>query len=97
MDIATIVGLVAAFGLIVWSILLGGSLSGFIDPPSVAVVIGGTLGALLINFPLAKQSIDLLTMVQDKTRGNLTSEEHKLLENLLYDLRMKYVAECKGS
>jgi chemotaxis protein MotA len=45
---------VVAFGLIVWSILLGGSLSGFIDMPSVAVVIGGTLGALLINFPLPK-------------------------------------------
>ncbi len=53
MDIATIVGIVVAFGLIVWSILLGGSLSGFIDIPSVAVVLGGTLGALLINFPLA--------------------------------------------
>ncbi len=52
MDIATIAGLVLAFGLIVWSILLGGSLSGFIDMPSVAVVIGGTMGALLINFPL---------------------------------------------
>ncbi|MCP4293655.1 MAG: motility protein A [bacterium] len=54
MDLATIIGLVAAFGLIVWSILLGGSLSGFIDMPSVAVVIGGTMGALLINFPLKK-------------------------------------------
>lgn len=54
MDIATLIGIVAAFGLIVWSILLGGSLSGFIDMPSVAVVIGGTMGALLINFPLAK-------------------------------------------
>lgn len=53
MDIATIAGLVVAFGLIVWSILLGGSLSGFIDMPSVAVVVGGTIGALLINFPLA--------------------------------------------
>jgi len=53
-DIATIVGIVVAFGLIVWSILLGGSLSGFIDMPSVAVVIGGTLGALMINFPLKK-------------------------------------------
>jgi len=51
-DIATVVGLVMAFGLIVWSILLGGSLDGFIDMPSVAVVIGGTIGALLINFPL---------------------------------------------
>lgn len=54
MDIATIIGLVMAFGLIVWSILLGGSLSGFIDMPSVAVVLGGTMGALLITFPLPK-------------------------------------------
>lgn len=54
MDIATIIGIVAAFGLIVWSIMLGGSISGFVDMPSVAVVIGGTLGALLINFPLAR-------------------------------------------
>ena len=54
MDIATIIGVVLAFGLIVWSILLGGDLGGFVDIPSVAVVIGGTLGALLINFPLPK-------------------------------------------
>jgi len=53
-DIATIIGVVLAFGLIVWSILLGGDLGGFVDIPSVAVVIGGTLGALLINFPLPK-------------------------------------------
>jgi hypothetical protein len=49
------------------------------------------------NLPLARQSIDLLSMLQEKTRGNLTEEEGKLLENLLYDLRMKYVAECRGS
>ncbi len=54
MDIATLVGLVVAFGLIVWSIMLGGSLSGFIDMPSVAVVLGGTFGALLVNFPLPR-------------------------------------------
>ncbi len=54
MDIATLVGLVVAFGLIVWSIMLGGSLNGFIDMPSVAVVLGGTFGALLINFPLPR-------------------------------------------
>ncbi len=54
MDFATIVGLCMAFGLVIWSITLGGSLSGFMDMPSVAVVIGGTLGALLINFPLPK-------------------------------------------
>ena len=49
------------------------------------------------NLPLAHQSIDMLGMLQEKTRGNLTEEESKLLENLLYDLRMKYVAECRGS
>ena len=54
MDIATVIGLVMAFGLTVWGILLGGSLSQFWDPPSVAVVVGGTLAALLISFPLAK-------------------------------------------
>jgi len=53
-DIATLIGLVLAFGLTVWSIMLGGSLSQFWDPPSVAVVIGGTFAALLINFPLAQ-------------------------------------------
>ena len=54
MDIATVVGLVAAFGLIVWSILLGGDLGGFVDMPSIAVVLGGTFGALLVHFPLPR-------------------------------------------
>jgi hypothetical protein len=48
------------------------------------------------NLPLAKQTIDILGMLQDKTRGNLTNEESQLLTNLLYDLRMKYVAASKS-
>jgi Domain of unknown function (DUF1844) len=47
------------------------------------------------NLPLAKQTIDILGMLQDKTRGNLSNEEQQLLTNLLYDLRMKYVAATK--
>ena len=43
------------------------------------------------NLPLAKQTLDILGMLRDKTRGNLTQEEAQLLDNLLYDLRMKYV------
>ena len=54
MDIATLVGLVLAFGLTLWGIMLGGSLSQFWDAPSVAIVIGGTVAALLICFPLAR-------------------------------------------
>jgi uncharacterized protein DUF1844 len=43
------------------------------------------------NLPLAKQTIDILGMLREKTRGNLTQEEAQVLDNLLYDLRMKYV------
>ncbi len=43
------------------------------------------------NLPLAKQTIDLLNLIKEKTRGNLTQEESDLLDNLLFDLKMKYV------
>jgi hypothetical protein len=43
------------------------------------------------NLPLAKQTIDILGILQDKTKGNLTQEEENLLNNFLYDLRMRYV------
>jgi len=47
------------------------------------------------DLPVAKQTIDMLGMLQEKTRGNLAEEEARLLESLLYDLRMRYVAEAK--
>ncbi len=43
------------------------------------------------NLPLARHSIDMLGMLQDKTRGNLTVEEARLLENGLTELRFRYV------
>ena len=43
------------------------------------------------NLPLAKHAIDTLAMLQDKTRGNLNEEEKKLLESMLYDLRMCFI------
>lgn len=45
------------------------------------------------NLPLAKQMIDLIVMLRDKTKGNLLPEESNLIENLLTDLRLKYVNE----
>jgi chemotaxis protein MotA len=53
-DIATVIGTFLAFGLIIWGINLGGSLTQFVDLPSVAIVCGGTLGAILANTPLPK-------------------------------------------
>ena len=45
------------------------------------------------NLPLAKQTIDILGMLEEKTKGNLTEDEATLLKNILYDLRMIYVKE----
>lgn len=49
------------------------------------------------NLPLAQQTIDLLGMIEEKTRGNLTGEEQRLLTSLLHDLRMRYVKETAKS
>ncbi|HVN97010.1 MAG TPA: DUF1844 domain-containing protein [Syntrophorhabdaceae bacterium] len=44
-----------------------------------------------VNLALAKQTIHVIEMLQDKTKGNLIDEEERLIEGILYDLRMKYV------
>ena len=54
MDIATLVGLVLGFALVLLAILLGGSIGAYIDPPSMIIVIGGATAACLTAFPLAK-------------------------------------------
>jgi DNA replication initiation complex subunit (GINS family) len=43
------------------------------------------------DLTMAKQSIDIIRILKDKTVGNLTEEEQKLLDHLLYDLRMRFV------
>jgi hypothetical protein len=48
-------------------------------------------GALPVNLPQAKEIIDLLSVLEEKTKGNLTSEEQTVLRDMLYALRMKYV------
>ncbi|MBI5548128.1 MAG: DUF1844 domain-containing protein [Deltaproteobacteria bacterium] len=48
------------------------------------------------NLPLAKQTIDILVLLEEKTRNNLTPEEGRLLSTLLYDLRVRFVQESQG-
>jgi hypothetical protein len=48
------------------------------------------------HLPLAKQTIDLLGMLKEKTQGNLTADEEKLIDHLLADLRWRYIREAKG-
>jgi len=43
----------------------------------------------------ARHTIDILTMLEQKTKGNLTKEEQQLLETVLYELRMKFMAKTE--
>ncbi len=47
------------------------------------------------NLPMAKHTIDILSMLEEKTTGNLTRDEEELFKNILYDLRMRYVKESQ--
>ncbi len=60
---------------------------GLIDDPGA--------GKRVKNLPLGKQTVDLLGMLQEKTRGNLTTDEEKLLQGILYDLKIAYVRQKK--
>lgn len=48
-------------------------------------------GEKVKDLPLAKHAIDTIAMLKDKTKGNLTEEEQRFLDNLLADLRLKFV------
>ena len=52
-----------------------------------------TTGQKTKNLEMAKQTIDILSMLEEKTAGNLNDEEKNLLKNMLYDLRLMYVKE----
>jgi hypothetical protein len=53
------------------------------------------VGAPQMDLPLAKHTIDILAMLEEKTKGNLTPAEAKLIESLLYDLRLRFVELSK--
>jgi hypothetical protein len=48
------------------------------------------------NLHLAKQNIEILAMLAEKTKGNLSIDEDKLLKSILLDLRVKFVEVCKA-
>ncbi|MGC4070500.1 MAG: DUF1844 domain-containing protein [Polyangiaceae bacterium] len=49
------------------------------------------------NLAMARQTIDLLTLLEEKTQGNLTGEEERVLEQALYELRLRYVEVAEQS
>ena len=48
-----------------------------------------------VNLPAVQQTIDMLGMLREKTKGNLKEDEEKLIEQLIYELQVKYVAKTK--
>ncbi len=58
----------------------------------IANPVGGNIET---DIGVAKQLIDLVGMLKEKTRGNLNANEDRLMEGILFDLRMKYVEAVK--
>ncbi|MBU1162737.1 MAG: DUF1844 domain-containing protein [Proteobacteria bacterium] len=59
----------------------------------LGVIDDPTTGKKVKSLPMGKQTIDILGLLEEKTKGNLSKEEENLLKNILYDLRIIYVKE----
>jgi chemotaxis protein MotA len=59
-DFATIIGIIGGFGLVIIAMVSGGGFAWFVDWPSAMIVLGGTFGAVLINYPIS----DLLGVIK---------------------------------
>jgi hypothetical protein len=57
---------------------------------SALIHLGESPDASALNLHLARQTIDILSMLEAKTRGNLSGEEERLLHQILFDLRLRY-------
>ncbi|HNO77922.1 MAG TPA: MotA/TolQ/ExbB proton channel family protein [Phycisphaerae bacterium] len=82
MDIATIIGLIAGSGLVLWGMLSGASLEMFVDYPSVAIVLGGASATALISFPL--KDVFKIAKVVKHTILFKTRDKSELIKELVH-------------
>ena len=87
MDLATLIGIVSAFGLVLIAILMGGSLSVFVSPQSLMIVLGGTLGTTMINYPL-KEVMGAISVVKNAFLSGATLSTEKVIKTFV-DLSSK--------
>ncbi|MBF0275404.1 MAG: motility protein A [Nitrospinae bacterium] len=83
MDIATVIGTVLAFGLIIGAIMTKGSIFIFVDPASALIVAGGTLGAALISYPLA-DVINTIGVVKNTVFAKVHDEGERIAKIIEY-------------
>lgn len=67
------------------------------DPDSTDSTPDSTSALPEPDLALARQTIDILGMLQEKTRGNLDGSEERLIDQVLYDLRMRFVESSKSA
>lgn len=63
---------------------------------SMGAVPDPMTGAVCRDLAIARQNIDIIVLLKEKTKGNLTREEEALLDSILYELRMVFVQAQKG-
>ena len=93
MDLSTILGICAAFGLMLMAILQGGPLSIFINIPSIMIVFGGTAGNILVHYPFA-DVFDAINVAKKTFRYKETSPS-ALIDQLM-DFANKARKEAMG-
>lgn len=82
MDFATIIGILGGFGLVIIAMASGGGLAWFFDGPSAMIVLGGTFGAVLINYPMA-ELLGVIKVAKNAFRGKKQHADvviHQLVE-----------------
>ncbi len=61
----------------------------------LGVIEDPATGKKEIDLDLARHGIDTLTLIQQKTTGNLSNDEEEMLKNILYDLKIRFVQTAK--
>ena len=61
----------------------------------LGVIADPATGQKTVDLDLARHGIDTLTLIQEKTKGNLGNDEEEMLKNILYDLKIRFVQSSK--
>jgi len=91
MDIATILGVISAFGLVCVAIFIGGGINLFINIPALMIVIGGTLGATMINYPLRE-----VVGVFKIAKNALQTKKISISELITTFIRLSHISRKEG-
>ena len=81
MDIGSIVGLLIAWGLVLWSLVIGAGLGPYIDFPSFLITVGGSVGVVMSAFPINKLIIGLKSV--SKAFIYIPQSEQNLISQLV--------------